>query len=568
MKHVLVARVDAPALRAQLHSAVAGWATRIVPDFAPALVAQSADAGPWFVATFDTEPAGEPCSPLVIGWQAGPPSEYGRVGGGSVTGSAAIARWDEGGLEVATDSFASRSWFVGERDGLAVAATSMRLATLALGEFEINERAARWFLATGVLPPGQSHNARLRVLAPATVARCEPTGPAAWATRTDVVDFRASRETPAELERQLRHAITEAVGSLADAEGWMSPLSGGVDSRALLLFWRGALPPTVTWGTESALRDDTSDAVVAARVAERLGTSNRYVVVEPTDIETDEVLRRFRDVCEGRIDHFGGYADGFAVFDSLHASGVRAIVRGDEAFGWSRSLSEEDLYRSLALSFGVRVRGLPPALEALVADQQLPPATRRRPGESLAGWRDRLYAGVRAPTVLAALNACKAPWVDIANPFLHREVVEVVRRLPDRLRTDKALFKRIVGSMGIDVPYARTAAIATPRDVLSSPASRALLSDELRALAPSWLGDEATDWLAERASRAKAEPKGRRAWMESVRRYVPPSWKAPARLIAGTPPVPARQWALRAWLAASTHAVLREDAEAGAPHQA
>ena len=348
------------------------------------------------------------------------------------------------------------------------------------------------------------------MLAPASIARCEPTGPAAWATRTDVLDFRASQETPAELERQLRLAITEAVGPLADAEGWMSPLSGGVDSRALLLFWRGALPPTVTWGTESALRDDTSDAVVAARVAERLGTSNRYVVVEPTSIETDEVLRRFRDVCEGRIDHFGGYADGFAVFDSLHASGVRAIVRGDEAFGWSRSLSEEDLYRSLALSFGVRVRGLPPALEALVADRQLPPRrSGGRASRSPAG--DRLYAGVRAPTVLAALNACKAPWVDIANPFLHREVVEVVRRLPDRLRTDKALFKRIVGSMGIDVPYARTATIATPRDVLSSPASRALLGDD-RALAPSWLGDEATDGSPAGEPR-EGKPKGAaRGW--------------------------------------------------------
>lgn len=566
MTHLIAARIDDAARRARIRRRLTRWAREICPEIAPHWHVRATARGPWLVASVGADPDAAWLDDALcgIGWPGASPRELARLDSGSVPGAGAIARWTEHALEVATDTFASRSWFVGALDGVAVASTSQRLATRVLGAFAPDEDVSSWFLTTGVLPPGGSHNRHLRALAPATVARCDATGRPAWCTTTDRPAWRPTTWLRDAQVDALEAAIERSVGSLASATGWVCPLSGGVDSRALLLFWQGERPPTVTWGVRAALDEPWSDAVIARRAAEALGTSNRYIVVEPSEVSPDEVLRRFRDVGEGRIDHIGGYSDGFALFRTLRDEGVSAIVRGDEAFGWSRSLSEEDLLRSLGLSFGERVRGLPASLRERVRDQQLPPALRRQTGESLVAWRDRLYASCRAPTVLAALNALKAPFVEIANPFLHRDVAEVVRTLPPRWRTDKRLFRQLVVDKGIDVPFARTPAIAAPGDLLGGPDVRAMLSTELERDGGSLgLGDAATEWLVERAARPGAPRRGRREWMESVRHLVPSTLKAPARVLAGTPAVPGRRWAFRAWLAASTHRALAEDAAQG-----
>jgi asparagine synthetase B (glutamine-hydrolysing) len=567
MAHLLIARVDDAARRRSMRASLEAWGARVTPSAAPPHRVLDRSEGPWVVAELvprrqPTERAHRVAS---IGWPATDEATLAALGTGSVAGAGAVARWHDDAIEVATDTFASRSWFVGERQGIAVASTSQRLATLALGAFEPSTSAAHWFLATGVLPPGGSHNAQLRALPPATVSRCARQGRATWVDRTDRPAFRPTRLLAWDARATLTEAIESAVGSLSGASGWVSPLSGGVDSRALLLFWRGVRPPTLTWGTEAAREDTRSDAVVAAKVAEALGTAHRYVVVAPGRVAPAEVLRRFAEVGEGRIDHLGGYADGFAVFQTLADNGVSAIVRGDEAFGWARSLSTEDLYRSLGLSFGLRVRDLPPEFASLLADQRLPERFERCSGESLALWRDRLYANVRAPTVLAALNALKAPWVEIANPFLHRNVAAIVRTLPDRWRTDKALFREVVAARGLAIPYARTPAIAAAGDVIGAPDARALLAAGLDTrVTRAVFGEAQAERLAAAAAKPGAPPRGRREWMERVRAYVPGELKAPARVIAGAPRVPWRAWAFRAWLTTVTLERLEADASAGA----
>lgn len=572
MAHLLIARVDDPERRRTVRASLAAWTARITPAFAPQHRVIDRSVGPWVIAEVVREGTEHTRTDhtrtervAAIGWPARDDATLAVLGSGSVPGAGAVMRWSDDAVEVATDTFASRSWFVGEAPGIAVASTSQRLATLALGAFRPNESAAHWFLATGVLPPRGSHNALLRALAPSTVSRCNRSGSLAWVDRTDRPAFRPSYRRSAATRDALTQAIESAVGSLAGASGWVSPLSGGVDSRALLLFWRGARPPTLTWGTDAARRDPKSDAVVAAQVAEALGTEHRYVVVAPGDVAPADVLSRFAEVGEGRIDHLGGYADGFAVFQSLANAGVSSIVRGDEAFGWSRSLSTEDLYRSLGLSFGLRVRDIPPEFSELLIEQRLPDEFERRPGESLALWRDRLYAGVRAPTVLAALNALKAPWVEIANPFLHREVAVIVRALPDRSRTDKALFREIVAARGLNIPYARTPAIAASADVIGAPDARALVADGLDAdLARALFGAAGAARLSAAAAKPGAAPRGRREWMERVRAYVPGELKAPARVLAGAPRVPWRAWAFRAWLTTVTMQRLEADARVDA----
>jgi hypothetical protein len=57
--------------------------------------------------------------------------------------------------------------------------------------------------------------------------------------------------------------------------------------------------------------------------------------------------------------------------------------------------------------------------------------------------------------------------VEIANPFLSRRVVDVVRSLPDHLREDRRAFATFVRAYGPDLRYASKAAPAEPTEYLA-----------------------------------------------------------------------------------------------------
>ena len=100
----------------------------------------------------------------------------------------------------------------------------------------------------------------------------------------------------------------------------------------------------------------------------------------------------------------------------------------------------------------------------------------------MATWRDRLYHSFRIPTILAALNDVKTPYVEILSPFLSRPIIMAARALPDRLRTDKLLFKRIVRSMGPRIPFAKRSATWQIGDILKLPDAQEAVFDELSSL--------------------------------------------------------------------------------------
>jgi len=100
--------------------------------------------------------------------------------------------------------------------------------------------------------------------------------------------------------------------------------------------------------------------------------------------------------------------------------------------------------------------------------QELPDYLQQRTGESLATWRDRLYHEFRHPCVLSALAKPRLHYIEQANPLLSRRIIQVVRSLPDHLRNDKKLFKRIVDRLIPDVPIAKTTSTASVADLLSS----------------------------------------------------------------------------------------------------
>jgi len=115
----------------------------------------------------------------------------------------------------------------------------------------------------------------------------------------------------------------------------------------------------------------------------------------------------------------------------------------------------------------------------MLGNQRWPDSFRRRESESLSSWRDRLYHQWRIPFRLAALNELKTSYVEVVNPFLSREIIAVIRTMPDSLRTNKTLFRRIVENLGPRIEFAKFQSIPERDDVLSGDTARRLITDEL-----------------------------------------------------------------------------------------
>ena len=90
-------------------------------------------------------------------------------------------------------------------------------------------------------------------------------------------------------------------------------------------------------------------------------------------------------------------------------------------------------------------------------------------------------AVARVPFVHGALSDLKLPYVEIINPLLSESVVDLVRQLPDLLRTDKALLKRITKSLSPPIPFATTVAIQPGGEILKSRRVVDLIQDGLRS---------------------------------------------------------------------------------------
>ena len=89
-----------------------------------------------------------------------------------------------------------------------------------------------------------------------------------------------------------------------------------------------------------------------------------------------------------------------------------------------------------------------------------------RDNESLSQWRDRLYHTYRLPTILSALSDIKFSFVEQINPLLSRSIINTVRSIPDKMRTEKSLFKEIVNTLSPNIPYASKGANASPGEIL------------------------------------------------------------------------------------------------------
>jgi hypothetical protein len=500
-----------------------------------------------------------------VGVLVGEQQRWHECGAPVPDGTFALLRADAQRAELIADAAGSRTiWYVLTDDEL-IASTSQRALVALLGTFELNREVLPWMLSSGTLGPTGGWDTRFRQVRPGERVTLDR---ARWRLFHEVAsDAFEPDDRGGDRLGELARTVDDACRAWSfDPDKWLLTLSGGADSRCLLvmLHQRKGLK-SATWGTTSSRSEEGNDAQVARAIADLFGVENRFFPTDLSMVPPDTVIRRFVAAGEGRVARISGYLDGFAIWKTLFDEGVHGVIRGDEAFGSIIVRNPYTVRHTSSLTMLPDYFAPAEVAEFELPAQSVPPNLERRSNETLATWRDRLYQQFRVPILLAGLTDLKVGYVEIANPLLTRAVLDCVRRLPDDLRTEKRLWKQLVRAQLPDVPFANRIAIESLEDFVAHPAVLQLMIDELdsenaRSLfAPMLLAKMGTALRA--ALSAAPAPKRRREFRLPLAYAVPDRLRAAARSWLTSPPgLSSLVLAFRSFLASRMNALLKLDA--------
>lgn len=423
-------------------------------------------------------------------------------------GSFAIARWDDGTVELVADVLATRTIWWALTDHAFIASSSQLAVVSLLGDLRFDEAVVPWMLATGTLGPGGGGwDRRVLRVPPDGVVRLDRR---AWKVSVEAGAAEFSTDLdPKVAPLALEAAVAESFDAMAlDGAEWRLPLSGGADSRGILqqLLRSGRRPSCVTWGRPEAATRAGTDAAVARRLAAKADLPYEYLVIESDAIAPDLLVERFLANGEGRVDHVAAYLDGFEIWRTLRERGIELVVRGDEAFGWTAVADERQARASVGLHLLSDFYSAEERAALGLPDQALPAELARTAGESVAAWRDRLYHQFRTPVVLAALTDLKLAYVELVNPLISRRIIDTVRRMPDALRTEKRAWIAIVQRGRPGGPFARSGALPEVDHFLKGEAFRAYLRGEIAS--PAFTRSFSPAFAAHLLERLRPEPAG------------------------------------------------------------
>jgi len=484
-------------------------------------------------------------------------------------GNYALFKTAEDRLEVATDAAGTRTiWYYLDEERF-VAATSQRAIVMFLRAFTFDERVVPWILSTGSLGPELSWDRRLRRLQ-ANASLCLDKRTWRLSVNQKPIVFSESYRHPEGHAQRLSNAMRSSIKYLRslDFEKWILPLSGGYDSRAILCFIKEELEipaglTTVTWGLGQSAEAVGNDADVARTLAGALGVANQYYPTDASSEPIEVVVDRFLSCGEGRIDAIAAYTDGMEMWRHFQDQGVMGIIRGDVGFSTKQFRSEP--HGRVGLGCGVcsdfsnldgivEEFGFPP--------QSVPPEFRRTDSETFDAWRDRLYHAYRLPTILAAASDVKLSYVEQINPLLSRSVLDVVKSLPDEMRNNKKVFKKIVTDAGPRVRFANSDANASASDILRSPEFSDLLQSEIGSdYAVSLFGYKFTNKVRGGIKNGEKKTKTYRQYIRAfASQAVPTAVKVGLRDRFPKPEVDPNILAFRVFMVARMHKLLTADA--------
>ena len=401
-------------------------------------------------------------------------------------GSYALFRDGKEFCEIVTDPVASRTIWYYLDENVFIASTSQRAIIMYLGNFEFDERVIPWMLSTGSLGPTFSWDKRIkRVPVDSSVILDKRN----WSisTKSNPIVFHAAKKSDEQHEKQLRESLKTTIKSLnLDYSKWALPLSGGYDSRGILFLLRDNNLDihrlrTITWGLKSSLDVKGNDAYIAKKLANELDLCHKYYITDQSEEPIDRIINRFVLLSEGRTDNLASYMDGFIMWKTLFEDGIEGTIRGDECFGYL--LNRTPLRVRLGLDFCLcsDFSNLKDYTKYGFPVQEMPPHLCQRKGETILEWQDRLFIEYRIPTVQAALADLKVSYLEQTSPLLSKIILYQVRQLPDHLRCNKTLFKRIVIPLSPEIEYATSDSDPPLRELLKRKQILALLKNELHS---------------------------------------------------------------------------------------
>jgi asparagine synthetase B (glutamine-hydrolysing) len=387
----------------------------------------------------------------------------------NLDGSYAVYRSDQKQVELLTDIVSSRTiWYV-KTEGVFIASCSQRAIVMLLGSFQINNVALPWMLSSGMLGPNNSWDLRINQLQGNSRLILDRL---TWeiSVHTSLSAFRSNSLPRNQHRNRLKRACKSSVDKLnLDYTKGILTISGGYDSRALLLMLNSPKDlKCIHYGLKDGKKELGTDAAVTDELAKEMGLNYQFYATDISDEPIDIIFNRFLVAGEGRIDHISGYMDGFKIWKNIHEEKYQWILRADEGFGSNLVETERDVRMNLYLLAMLKDY---PNIHEIYDDfdlplQKIPDSLIREKKESIETWRDRIYHDYMFPQYLAALSELKTAFIEVINPFISKEIFDVIRSMPDKYRTNKSVFKEIVSELSPDVAFTKLKSVAAPKNIL------------------------------------------------------------------------------------------------------
>lgn len=378
------------------------------------------------------------------------------------------------------DILGSRCFWFYQDEHVFLASTSQRAMVIYLQSFMFNAQAATWMLATGCSGPGYGWDKRFRAMGPGGTLHFDKKK---WKLKHEnrAVSFTPGQGRKEVFKGQLANILEDSINKVNfDFSSSVLTLSGGYDSRAALYYLKDKIKYTLSWGVKNALRDGTTDAYIAQKLAERLQKEHNFYETDKKDLEFESIVHTFIKAGEGRVDHIQTHTDGFDMWARIADRGFNSVVRADEVFGWLPVQNELDTRLSVAFNYLNDFANLKPAEAYGLEPQMVPDFYHRREQETIEGWRDRLYQQYRIPYIQTGLHDLIYPFVELLNPLLLDEIVNFTHSLPSEWRTSKNLYAGIIKELISDIPFASKSSIPEVEHVVKDPEVVELMKEEIR----------------------------------------------------------------------------------------
>lgn len=416
-------------------------------------------------------------------------------------GSFSLFRCDTSAVELVTDVISSRTiWYI-HTPLVFMASTSQRAIIACLGSYFPNTKVYPWVLSSGSIGPDLSWDGRIKKLRGDSVVKLDRL---TWelSDYSQKREFLVGKESEKDLFDQFKNALEENFQNLdLEWSRWALALSGGYDSRYSMLKLKEKKINCITWCPKESLSNRKSDGYIAAQLSSSFGLPHTHFII---DIQSENVIQ-FLDkhimLLEGRVDHIRSNLDGLERYKALNAQGFQGLIRSDAGYGGPLVFTEKHVRQTTGLNFLTDFHNIPPAASEEMESQEIPSYLHRREGESLETWRDRVYHDFRLPCIITALGDGRLYYLEQANPHISKRVVEVFRRLPDHLRINKNLFRKIVDKEYSEIPISSNGNNINANDLYSIPGVIEVFSEEfnkehLKSILPPWILNYCKDNLS------------------------------------------------------------------------